>query len=367
MSQTQTQTLNLPLRPLGPSSLRVPPICLGTMTFGVQVDETLAHAILARSHERGLHFLDTAEMYPVPPSAATHTRTESYIGNWFGKNPGMRQQWTVATKVAGPSRGMPWVRAGQDPVLRKTDIISACDASLQRLQTDYIDLYQIHWPSRDTPMFGAIYFHGKDDPAQTRAALHEQLEALDTLVQAGKIRAIGLSNESPYGVHTFAELAKEHKLTQIASVQNPYCLTNRAHENGLDETLHHLGIGMLAYSPLGFGVLTGKYDEHGLQGPNAAPGRMSAFNRMREQRWARPESLAAARRYNQLARQHGLSPTQLALAFCYQSWRITSTIIGCTNIAQLDECLNAYATPTLSPELLQTLDTIRWENRDPAQ
>jgi aryl-alcohol dehydrogenase-like predicted oxidoreductase len=191
------------------------------------------------------------------------------------------------------------------------------------------------------------------------------LLALGKLVQAGKVRAIGLSNETPWGVAEFVRVAEQHGLQRIATVQNAYCLTNRVVDNGLDEALHRSGVGLLAYSPLAFGLLSGKYDERGF-GDTGNHGRMVLFERFKQQRWGRPESLAAARRYNALAREHGLTPTQMALAFCYGNWRVASTIIGVTSIAQLDECLDAWGT-TLSPELLAAIDQIRWELRDPAQ
>lgn len=342
---------------LGASDLKVTPICLGTMTFGEQVAESDAHAILDRSLERGVNFIDAAEMYSVPARAETCGSTETILGHWFARTPSARDKVVLATKVAGPARGMPWLR----PEVSKAGIIEACEASLRRLQTDVIDVYQIHWPARNVPAFGAIYF----DPSKDRPmpSVLEQLEAMAQLVKAGKVRAIGLSNESPYGVHEFVRLAEQHGLPRVATVQNPYCLINRSYENGLDETCHRLGVSLLAYSPLGFGLLTGKYDETGLVGDH---GRMALYDSMRKQRWGRPESLETARRYNALARDHGMTPSQLALAFCYANWRVASTIIGVTSMAQLDECLDAWGT-TLSPELLQAIDAIRWEHRDPAQ
>jgi aryl-alcohol dehydrogenase-like predicted oxidoreductase len=330
------------------------------MTFGERVQEKDAHRILDRSLEWGIHFIDTAEMYAVPAKADTCGATETILGNWFAQTPGARQKMVLATKVAGPSRGMPWIR-GDNSGLTKAEIIAACDASLRRLQTDVIDLYQIHWPARNLPAFGALQF----DPTKDRhcASMHEQLDAMSELVQAGKVRAIGLSNETPYGVHEFIRLAELHGLPRVQTVQNPYCLINRSHENGLDETCHRLDVSLLAYSPLGFGLLTGKYDATGLVGD---AGRMSLYESMRKQRWGRPESLDAARRYNALARAHGLTPTQLALAFCYTNWRVASTIIGVTSVVQLDECLDAWGT-VLSKELLADIDQIRWERRDPAQ
>lgn len=352
--------MKLPTTTLGQSDLEVTAICLGTMTFGEQVNESDAHAILDRSLERGVNFIDTAEMYSVPARAETCGATETIIGNWFARRPGARQKLVLATKVAGPSRGMPWIR-GEQSGLTRAEIVNACEGSLRRLQTEVIDLYQIHWPARNVPVFGAIYF----DPAKDKdcASIHEQLEAMEQLVRQGKVRAIGLSNESAYGVHEFVRLADQHGLPRVATVQNPYCLINRTHENGLDETCHRLDVDLLAYSPLGFGLLTGKYDETGLDGDH---GRMALFESMRKQRWGRPDSLAAARRYNTLAREHGLTPSQLALAFCYRNWRVASTIIGVTSLAQLDECLDAWSVQ-LSTELQAVIDAIRWEARDPAQ
>ena len=347
---------------LGGSGLHVTPVCLGTMTFGEQVAAAPAHAILDRAVERGINFLDTAEMYAVPARAETYGATESIIGDWLASRPGMRQRIVLATKVAGPSRGMPWIR-GEQSGLTKAEILSACEGSLCRLQTDVIDLYQIHWPARHVPMFGAMYF----DPAKEVpcASIHEQLDAMATLVRQGKVRAIGLSNETPYGVHEFVRLAEQHGLPRVATVQNPYCLVNRSLENGLDETMYRLGVSLLAYSPLAFGLLTGKYDATGLDGAGAPAGRLAIYDSMKKQRWGRPQALAAARRYNQLARDHGLTPTQLALAFCYTKWQVASTIIGVTSLPQLDECLDAWGV-TLSESVLQSIDGIRLDMRDPA-
>ena len=283
--------------PLGQSDLHVSPICLGTMTFGEQVDEPTAHAILDRSLARGVNFIDTAEMYAVPPRAETFNATEIIIGHWLAKNPAARQKLVIATKVAGPSRGMPWVRGGSAD-LTASDIVSACEGSLKRLNTEVIDLYQIHWPVRHVPAFGALYYDpAKDAPC---TSIHAQLEALHTLVQAGKVRAVGLSNESPYGVHEFVRLAEQYGLPRVATVQNPYCLLNRTVENGLDETLHRLGVSLLAYSPLGYSLLTGKYDASGLTGPDApAAGRLALSKTLRmaratSARWSRRGTCAWA-------------------------------------------------------------------------
>ncbi|WP_343591426.1 aldo/keto reductase [Paracidovorax wautersii] len=348
---------------LGQSDLRVTPICLGTMTFGEQVAEADAHAILDRALERGVNFIDTAEMYAVPARAETCGATETIIGRWFAQRPGARAKVVLATKVAGPSRGMPWIREGQG--MTAADIVASCDASLKRLQTDVIDLYQIHWPERHVPAFGTLYYDPAKEASQT--PIREQLDALAGLVKAGKVRHIGLSNETPWGVHEFVRLAEAHGLPRVATVQNPYCLVNRSWDNGMDESCHRLDVSLLAYSPLAFGLLTGKFDQHAPTDAGAPQGaRIARYESVRKQRWGRPESLAAARRYNQLARDHGLTPTQLALAFCYRSWRVASTIIGVTSMAQLDEDLDAWNTQ-LSPELLAQIDAIRWEMRDPAQ
>jgi len=347
---------------LGESDLRVTPICLGTMTFGEQVAEPQAHAILDRAVERGINFIDTAEMYSVPARAETCGATETIIGNWFAARPGVRDKVVLATKVAGPSRGMPWIRAGAG--MTADDIIASCEGSLRRLKTDVIDLYQIHWPERNVPAFGALYY----DPTKERSKtpIYDQLEALNKLVKQGKVRYIGLSNETPYGVHEFVRVAEQYDLPRIATVQNVYCLISRALENGLDETMHRLGVSLLAYSPLGFGLLTGKYDASGFEGPDApAEGRIAKYDSMRKQRWGRPEALAAARRYNALAARHGLTPARMALAWCYTKWQVASTIIGVTSMAQLEENLDAWGT-TLPPELLAEIDQIRWEMRDPA-
>jgi aryl-alcohol dehydrogenase-like predicted oxidoreductase len=346
---------------LGASDLRVTPICLGTMTFGEQVGEADAHAIMDRAIERGINFLDTAEMYSVPTRAETFGATETIIGRWLAARPGMRQKIVLASKVAGPSRGMPWVRKNEG--LAADDIVASCEGSLRRLGTDVIDLYQIHWPERNVPAFGAVYF----DPAKerTETSIYEQLQAMEKLVRQGKVRYVGLSNETPYGVHEFVRIAEQFDVPRIATVQNAYSLVNRSVDNGLDETMWRLGVSLLAYSPLAFGLLTGKYDATGIEGPGVPQGRIGIYESVRKQRWGRPEALAAARLYNGLAREHGLTPAQLALAFCYTNWRVASTIIGVTTLAQLEEDCDAWGT-TLAPELLAEIDRIRWEHRDPA-
>ncbi len=347
---------------LGVSELNVTPICLGTMTFGEQVSEPVAHDVISRAVDSGINFIDTAEMYAVPARKETFGATETIIGNWFERHPGMRQKLVLASKVAGPSRGMPWIREGSG--MTAQDILNACDASLKRLKTDVIDLYQIHWPERHVPSFGVMYF----DPSKAaiETSLHEQLLALEKLVKAGKVRYIGLSNETPYGIHEFVRLAEQHGLPRIVSVQNPYCLTNRTFDNAMDETCHRLNVSLLAYSPLAFGALTGKYDTSGFTGEGApAHARIAQFETVRKQRWGRESSLTAARLYNQLARDNGMTPTQMALAFCYTRWSVASTIIGVTSVAQLEENIKAFGTQ-LSTEVLTQIDAIRLVHRDPA-
>lgn len=347
---------------LGQSDLWVPPICLGTMTFGEQVDEATAFAILDRALDLGVNFVDTAEVYSVPTKAETFNITETIIGNWLSARPAARAQIVLATKVAGPSRGMTWVRGGS-PDLTAADIVAACEGSLRRLKTDVIDLYQLHWPTRQVPMFGGMYFRPADQPEGT--GMLEQLLALSELVRSGKVRAVGLSNETPYGVHEFVRLAEQHGLARVATVQNGFSLLNRSVENGLDETMHRLGVSLLAYSPLAFGLLTGKYDDSGLTGPGApAHARLTRYESTRKQRWGRPDALVAARRYNAMARKLGMTPAQMALAFCYTRWQVASTIIGVTTVEQLEQDVGFWGT-TLPEEAVRDIDQIRWEMRDP--
>ncbi|MFZ2652006.1 MAG: aldo/keto reductase [Burkholderiaceae bacterium] len=347
---------------LGRSELRVTPVCLGTMTFGEQVDEETAHRILDRALEHGLNFIDTAEMYSVPTRRETYGATERIIGDWLAARPGARRKIVLASKIAGPARGMDWVRGGKANVT-PADFVQACDESLARLKTDTIDLYQIHWPIRNAPIFGGVYFDPAKDGDYT--GIRAQLEAMDGLIKAGKVRGIGVSNETPWGLSEFLRLAEQYGLPRVVSLQNPYTLVNRVVDNGLDEVLYRTGVSLLAYSPLGFGTLTGKYDAKGFE-PDAQGGRIARYEAVRKQRWGRPETLAAARKYNALAREHALTPARMALAFCYSNWRVASTIIGVTTVAQLDENVAAWGT-TLPREVLEAIDAIRWAQRDPAQ
>jgi len=341
-------------RPLGASPLEVPDICLGTMTFGQQTGEADAHAQLDLALAHGINLIDTAEMYPVPPRAETCGATESIVGKWLARQP--REKLIVATKVAGPARNMPWIRGGP-PAFDRANIRAAVEGSLRRLQTDYIDLYQLHWPERNQPMFGIWKF----DPAQERecTSIRTQLEALAELVAEGKIRYIGVSNEHAWGIMEFIRLAREFDLPRIASTQNAYSLINRTFEIGLHEVCYREQVGLLAYSPLSFGHLTGKY----LDNPQA-PGRLTEFPAF-GQRYVKPGVPLAVAAYVALAREHGLTPLQLALAFVRSRPFVSSTIIGASNLAQLQEDLQALEVP-LSAELLAAIDRIHLTHSNPA-
>ena len=342
---------------LGKSGLHVSKICLGTMTFGEQNTEAQAHAQLDYALERGVNFIDTAEMYPVMPRGETQGRTEQYIGTWLKKS-GKRNEVVLATKVAGPSRGMGWIRNGEND-LNASNIRAAVDASLLRLQTDYIDLYQLHWPSRNAPIFGQKVF----DPTLERPCVEvaETLTVLSDLVKEGKLRHIGVSNETSWGVSEFVKEAERQNGTRIISIQNAYNLVNRGFEQGLDETCFRENIGLLAYSPLAFGRLTNKYADD-----VNAQGRLTLFPPNWSPRYMRPEVIEACKRYAALARAHGMTPTQLALAWCYSRWFVASTIIGATTLAQLKENIDAFDL-RLSDDLVRAVNAIHAEMSNPGQ
>lgn len=337
------------------TSLCVSRLCLGTMTFGQQNSEAEAHSQLDRSLAAGINFIDTAEMYPVPARAETQGATERIVGHWLRNQP--RDQLIVASKVAGPNRGMDWIRGG--PQLTRQQIIAACDASLKRLQTDYLDLYQIHWPARSVPMFGETYYDPGKEKADT-PPLEEQLAALGELVSAGKVRYIGVSNETPWGVSECTRLARETGLPRIATIQNVFNLIHRTFEMGLTETCHREQISLLAYSPLAFGLLSGKYVAN-----EQAPGRMTQFPQF-GQRYRKPEVNAAIAAYAALAREHGLTPAQLALAWVVRRGYVASTILGATTLEQLEENL-ACLDVKLSAELEAAVEAIHRKSPSPAQ
>jgi aryl-alcohol dehydrogenase-like predicted oxidoreductase len=339
---------------LGRSNFIVPEVCLGTMTFGEQTSEADAHAQLDFALAAGINFIDTAEMYAVPPRAETCGASEAIIGRWLKHQ--QRDKVLIATKVAGPSRNLNWIRSGP-PTMDRANIRAALDGSLQRLQTDYIDLYQLHWPERNQPMFGQWQFDPKNERECT--PIREQLEALGELVREGKILHIGVSNEHPWGIMEFTRLADELGLPRIVSTQNAYSLLNRNFETGLAEVCHRQQVGLLVYSALAFGHLTGKY----LTNPNA-PGRLTQWPAF-GQRYTKPNVVPAVQAYVELAQKHGLTPTQLALGFTRSRWFVASTIIGASSLAQLKETLPATQT-ALSPEILAEIDAIHLRYTNPA-
>jgi len=341
-------------RILGKSDLNVSAVCLGTMTYGQQNSESDAHRQMDYAFERGVNFIDTAEMYPVPPRAETVTRTESIVGSWLGKRP--RERIVLATKVAGPRRNMEWIRGG--PVaLDRTNIRTAIEGSLKRLQTDYIDLYQLHWPERNVPMFGEDQF----DPARETEAvpIREQLEVLSELIVEGKVRYIGLSNEHPWGVMSFLRLADELGLPRVITIQNVYNLINRTFECSLTEIAYREKLGLLAYSPLAFGHLSGKYLANG-----GGQGRVTLFKGF-AQRYQKPNVEPAVTAYVELARRYGVSPARLALSFVYRRWFVASTIIGATSMEQLAENLDAWDQP-LSEAVLAEIEMLHRRYTNPA-
>jgi len=314
-------------RELGRTGVKVSTICLGTMTWGEQNTEAEGHAQMDYALDRGINFFDTSEMYAVPPKPQTQGATERIIGTWF-KARGNRSKVVLATKVAGRSP-MNWLRADGSPSDQTPkQIQEAVDASLKRLQTDYIDLYQLHWPDRPVAMFGATglaYKHIDGDSVP----IDEILGALQTHVKAGKIRHIGLSNETAWGTMEFLRHSQAKGLPRVQSIQNAYNLINRVFEHGQAEIAHREQVGLLAYSPLGQGYLTGKYQK----GAQPEGSRKKLFNRL--QRYEKPQTEPAIDRYLAIAKQHGIDPTQLALQFVTTRPFVTSNIIGATTMEQL--------------------------------
>jgi aryl-alcohol dehydrogenase-like predicted oxidoreductase len=328
------------------------------MTFGQQNTESDAHSQLDYALERGINFVDTAEMYPVPPRAQTQGSTERYIGTWLKKS-GKRSEIILASKIAGPNAAMSWVR-GEKHNLDAANIRQAVEDSLRRLQTDYIDLYQIHWPSRNVPIFGANSFVPQKE--RPHVPIEETLAALDEMVKAGKIRHIGVSNESAWGVCEFIKQSEMKGLPRIATIQNLYNLTARAFETALlDEVCFREDVGLLAYSPLAFGQLSAKY----IDDPKAV-GRLTIFPPTWSPRYLRPAVIEAAKEYAALARANGMTPAQMALAWCYSRWFVASTIIGATNLAQLKENIDAEQV-TLSDEVVAAINAIHAKYTNPGQ
>lgn len=341
-------------RKLGRTDIDVSVICLGTMTWGEQNTEAEAHQQLDAAVTAGVNFVDTAEMYPVPPMAETYTLTEQYIGSWF-KRRGKRDDIVLASKVASRADWLEHVRGGQ-ACLDRVNIEQALHGSLERLQTDYLDLYQLHWPDRNTNFFGELgYTHADGDSVP----IEETLRVLADLVQAGKIRYVGLSNETPWGVMEFLRLAEQCGLPRVVSVQNPYGLLNRTFEVGLAEVAHREDCGLLAYSPLGFGVLSGKY----LHGQQPADARVTLYERF--SRYSNEQAVAATEAYVALAHEHGLDPAQMALAYVNSRPFVTSNIIGATNMTQLQSNL-ASVELKLSEDVLNGIEAVHQRQPNPA-
>jgi aryl-alcohol dehydrogenase-like predicted oxidoreductase len=341
-------------RRLGHTDIKVSALCLGTMTFGEQNTESEAHTQLDYAVEAGVNFIDTAEMYPVPPKGDTYGRTEEYIGSWLQQR-GNRDRVILASKVAGPARDLEYLRNGKAR-LDRTNIETALDASLKRLRTDYLDLYQLHWPDRSTNTFGKLGY--QHDPNDQPIPIEETLQVLGDLVHAGKVRHIGLSNETPWGAMRFLQAAKELNLPRAVSVQNPYSLLNRSFEIGMAEVSHREGLGLLAYSPLGFGVLSGKY----LGGNQPAGARLTLFDRFQRYRGQRGQLATEA--YVSLARSQGLDPAQMALAYVTSRPFVTSAIIGATSLDQLASNLKSLDL-RLSALVLSAIEEIHRGNPNP--
>ena len=345
-------------RELGSSGIRVSKICLGTMTWGEQNTEAEAHQQLDYALANGVNFIDTAEMYPVPPCKETYTRTEQYIGNWI-KQRGRRSDFVLASKIAGPTGGNnlgSYIRGGND--FSRAQILEACEASLKRLNTDYIDLYQLHWPERHTNFFGRLGMSSLQEN-ETFTPFEEITDALGELVKQGKIRAFGLSNETPWGTMRYLNQHERNpELPRAASVQNPYNLLNRSYEVGMSEISLRENIPLLAYSPLAFGMLTGKY-RHGAL-PEGS--RLALFERFK--RYTKPQGFAAVERYARIAEAAGLSLTAMSLAFVNSRPFLAANIIGATTMAQLQENI-ASAGIELPQDVLAAIDEVHAEISNP--
>lgn len=343
-------------RKLGQTDIEVSLIGLGTMTWGEQNTQDQAFSQMDYAVDHGINFFDCAEMYPVPPRPETQGRTEAYIGNWLAKT-GKRDQIVLATKATGrgdANTGMGHIRGG--PRLSREQIMQAVEDSLSRLQTDYIDLYQLHWPERRTNFFGKLGYQHSDDDG---IGIEETLSALAELVQQGKVRHIGLSNESAWGVMEFLRLSREEGLPRIVSIQNPYNLLNRSFEVGLAECAIRELVGLIAYSPLAFGVLSGKY----LNGALPDNSRLTLFKRF--VRYGNPQAEAATQAYVTLAREHGLEPTQMAIAFVNRQQFLTSNLIGATTMEQLRSNIAAVDL-SLSEELMAGIEAIHTQYCNPS-
>ena len=328
------------------TTIKVSKICLGTMTFGEQNSESDAHSQLDYAVENGINFIDTAEMYPIAAKETTLGSTEKYIGTWLKKS-GKRNDLVIASKIAGPNRNMEYIRKPLD--FSKKSIHEAVNNSLKNLQTDYIDLYQLHWPERKMNFFGQRGFTITEDAWQDN--FNDVLTTFDELIKEGKIKHIGVSNEVPWAVMRFIHESEKHNLPRIVTIQNPYSLLNRLFEVGLTETCYREKVGLLAYSPLGFGALTGKHLT-GIE-PNSRVGLFPQFVR-----YMNENSIRATKMYQELAQDNGLSLTQLALAFVQQQEFVSSTIIGATTMEQLQENLATHDV-VLTNEISKEINSIQ--------
>ncbi|MBL7471944.1 NADP(H)-dependent aldo-keto reductase [Robertkochia sediminum] len=336
------------------TDIKVSKICLGTMTWGQQNTEAEGHAQMDYAFDQGVNFFDTAELYPVPAKAETQGETERVIGTWFKKN-GNREQVVLASKIAGPAAFTQHIRTGG---FKKEEIEDAIHKSLKRLQTDYIDLYQLHWPERNTNYFGSRgYIH--DEQEQWEDNFRTVLESLEDFVKQGKIRQVGLSNENPFGVMRYLEEHRNHDLPRMITIQNPYNLLNRLFEGGNAEVSMREGVGLLAYSPLGFGTLSGKY----LGGKMPEGSRIKLFPNYN--RYIKPQGVKATEKYAALAEANGLSLTHMALAFVNAQPFVTSNIIGATRLDQLKENISSIDVE-LSQEVLDAINEIHNEIPNPA-
>jgi aryl-alcohol dehydrogenase-like predicted oxidoreductase len=343
-------------RALGRTDIKVSVIGLGTMTFGEQNTEADGHEQLDYALDQGINLIDTAEMYAVPPTAKSYGTTERIIGTWIRKS-GKRPKIVLCTKVAGPGRalGVDYVRGGNNRLDRE-NIFAAVESSLQRLGTDYIDLYQLHWPDRLTNFFGKLgYGHTENEDS---VPIEETLEAMTDLVRAGKVRHIGLSNETPWGVHRFLRAAEQRDLARIVSIQNPYSLLNRSFEIGLAEMAIRESVGLLAYSPLAFGMLSGKF----MNGARPPESRIVRWSRFARYSCEIADRTTAA--YVGIAREHGLDPAQMALAFVNQQRFLTSNLIGATTMAQLKTNIASVAIK-LSDDVINAIDGVHRAQPNP--
>ena len=335
------------------TALKISKLCLGTMTWGQQNTEAEAHGQLDFAIEKGINFIDCAEMYPVPANPNTQGKTETYIGNWLAKKKN-RTNLIITSKIAGPSRNMDHIRKPLD--FSKNSLEDAINKSLKRLQTDYIDLYQLHWPERSTNYFGQRDYTHKEEIWEDNFA--DVLSHLEAFVKAGKIRHFGFSNESPFGVMRCIEESRKGKL-KIVSVQNPYNLLNRKDEIGLSEILYRENIGYLAYSPLGFGMLTGKY----LNEKADASSRINQFKQYT--RYSSKQAFEATEKYSEIAKKYNLNFAQMSIAFILQKKFVTAPIIGATSIEQLFENIESINI-TLSKEILKEIDLVHNQIPNPA-